>query len=151
MDDCGDGFKELVASHLGSSLLWRLRHRLFFVVVTCLGKRMCMQDPRRAVCKFQTPLTTARLPNVPRHAFRPQLQGYECPGRLGGEVWCGSVHTGRSVDVMLARLARPCPEPRHRFCRAAASSREGLVPQECSDDLPSNAAIQLGGQQGSDH
>ena len=41
MDDCGDGFKELVALHLVTSLVRRLRHRLSLLSVTCLGKQMC--------------------------------------------------------------------------------------------------------------
>ena len=53
---------------------------------------------------------------------------------------------------MLARLARPGLEQRqHRLHGAAESSGGGLLPQECDKDLPNRAAMQLGGQQGSDH
>ena len=74
MDDCVDGFKELVALHFGTSSV------------------------RRLDIVWEADV---------RHAFRPQLQGYECHGRHGGEVWCGLFQSGRSVDAMPSRLARP--------------------------------------------
>ena len=39
MDDCGDGFKENVAVQFGTTR--RLRHRFFFVVVTCWREQVC--------------------------------------------------------------------------------------------------------------
>ena len=47
------------------------------------------------------------------------------------------------------RNARPPRTP--MAGTTAASSGGGLVPEECGHDLPSSAAIQLAGQQGSDH
>ena len=71
-----------------TSLARRLRSRLFFIVVTCFGKQMC-KIRERPCAAFQALLAADRLPNVRRHAFQQQLQGYECPGRLAREVWCG--------------------------------------------------------------
>ena len=115
-----------------------------------IGKQM--RDPRKGVCRFQALLGAARLPNVRRQTFRPQLQGYGCPGRLGeksdedfSEV--NAVWTQCSLDSHAHVLNHDGTALR----RAAANSGAGLVPQESGDDLPSSAAIQLGGQQSSDH
>ena len=67
-----DGFEDFVAVHFGISLVRRLRHGLFFVVVICLEKHMC--KIREGPCtRFQALFASARVPDVRRHAFRTSV------------------------------------------------------------------------------
>ena len=151
MDDGGVAFKELGAFAFRNLTGAATATWLVLLCRDLLGEAH-VQDLRRAVYRFQALLASARLLSVRQHAVRLQHQGYECFGRCGGVFWCGLFHSGRSMDAMLARFARPCLEPRrHRLRRAAAISGRGVVPRECGDDLPRNAAIQLCGQQDLDH
>ena len=110
MDGCGNGFKELVALLFGTSLLRRLRHRLFFAVVTCTGETD-VQDPRRIVNRFHALLAAARLPNVRRHAGDLGSTGASALVDLEEKFGVDFSKMVASENAMLARLARRCLEP----------------------------------------
>ena len=67
MDDCYDGFKEVVELHFGS-LVRRLRHRLFFGVATCRSEKGRVPFPsptcRRSSSECATTCSPTTVPRV---------------------------------------------------------------------------------------
>ena len=79
MDDGGVAFKELGAFAFRNLTGAATATSLVLLCRDLLGEAH-VQDPRRAVYRFQALLASACLLSVRRHAVRLQLQGYECFG-----------------------------------------------------------------------